>query len=213
MITNMSTGAWNSCHKNTKIIANCTPTVRCTFNLEIKVILRGIRIKKVTLYGAKDRGRGRTQVPTKMGPTVEPKIYLLGQNDPKHGWLAWTNPALPEKMPQESLPLHCWSPLSPGCQSHKGLKAVSISRPSSSTLECPVKHSFITNWDDMKKTWYHSFYNKSPKLRPSFFIEVPIFKANREKKLGGSSLHRRQTGSTIESSVQLPAREISILSA
>ena len=85
--------------------------------------------------------------------------------------------------------------------------------PSSSTLECPVKHSFITNWDDMKKTWYHSFYNKSPKLRPSFFIEVPIFKADREKKLGGSSLHRRQTGSTIESSVQLPARVISILSA
>ena len=79
MIITLSTGAWNFCHKNTKIIANCTPTVRCKFNLKIKVILRGRKIKKVTLYGAKDRGRGRTQVPTKRDPFWNKKFTCLGK--------------------------------------------------------------------------------------------------------------------------------------
>merc|ERR1711937_987581 len=28
------------------------------------------------------------------------------------------------------------------------------------TLKYPVEHGIITNWDDMEKIWYHTFYNE-----------------------------------------------------
>lgn len=37
------------------------------------------------------------------------------------------------------------------------------------TLKYPTKHSIIINWDDMKKTWHHTFYDQLrvvPEERP-----------------------------------------------
>nr|XP_053655583.1 uncharacterized protein LOC128704467 [Cherax quadricarinatus] len=28
------------------------------------------------------------------------------------------------------------------------------------TLKYPIEHGIITNWDDMEKIWYHTFYNE-----------------------------------------------------
>uniref|UniRef100_A0A8W8LX82 Actin-2 n=1 Tax=Magallana gigas TaxID=29159 RepID=A0A8W8LX82_MAGGI len=38
------------------------------------------------------------------------------------------------------------------------------------TIQYPIEHGIVTNWDDMEKIWHHTFYNElrvAPEEHPS----------------------------------------------
>ncbi|KAK6170051.1 hypothetical protein SNE40_018537 [Patella caerulea] len=52
------------------------------------------------------------------------------------------------------------------------------------SLEYPIKHGIVCNWDDMEKIWHHTFHNElrvSPDEHPVLLTEAPLNpKINRE---------------------------------
>ena len=53
------------------------------------------------------------------------------------------------------------------------------------TLNYPIEHGIVTNWDDMEKIWHHTFHNElrvAAEERPVLLTEVPLNpRGNREK--------------------------------
>ena len=52
-------------------------------------------------------------------------------------------------------------------------------------IRYPVESGFVSNWDDMEKVYYHTYYEClqiDPKLHPTLLTEPPLNpRANREK--------------------------------
>jgi actin-related protein len=45
------------------------------------------------------------------------------------------------------------------------------------TLNYPIKHGVVTNWDDMERIWHHTFYNElrvAPEEHPVLLTETPL---------------------------------------
>ncbi|KAF5865897.1 actin [Aspergillus alliaceus] len=53
------------------------------------------------------------------------------------------------------------------------------------SLNYPIDHGIVTNWDDMEKIWHHTYFNElrvAPEEHPVLLTEAPINpKSNREK--------------------------------
>ncbi|UYV75203.1 hypothetical protein LAZ67_12002896 [Cordylochernes scorpioides] len=53
------------------------------------------------------------------------------------------------------------------------------------SLKYPIEHGIVTNWDDMEKVWFHTFFNELhivPEEHPILLTEAPLNpKANRER--------------------------------
>jgi actin len=75
------------------------------------------------------------------------------------------------------------NPVSAGRNTYVGDEAQSMS--GTLTISHPLENGIVTNWDDMKKIWSHTFHNElriDPAAQPVMLIDSALnVKANREK--------------------------------
>lgn len=86
-------------------------------------------------------------------------LPLLGAPDMKVRWWVWTRKTV------------TWGD---EAQSKTGIL----------TLKCPIEH-IVTNWDDMKKIWHHTFYKElhmAPEEHTLLLTEAPCTPKSTEKR-------------------------------